>query len=195
MQAAAKNRQHAAAPDLPPHHLVAIFFQKFSRLSSPPNRVVKIVESASRMSPARVPGGRHPKKHIELFVSRLDERMRPGDVDRLPGQHVDRLWVVRGDRIVRQMHMEVEGRNAGEPSSRVQILDRGERNKPVRPWNRGRAETLTVFDRNAESLDERSRVPAEALLPGNQGIAVVRVLHGALFQIGGDCPHRGADQG
>ena len=40
-----------------PHHFVAMFFQNRSRLSSPPNNVVKIVESASRMSPARSPFG------------------------------------------------------------------------------------------------------------------------------------------
>src|SRR5262249_39097562 len=35
----------------------AMFRQKCSRLSVPPNKVVKIVESASRMSPPRVPFG------------------------------------------------------------------------------------------------------------------------------------------
>ena len=39
------------------HHFVAMFFQNRSRLSSPPNNVVKIVESANRMSPARSPFG------------------------------------------------------------------------------------------------------------------------------------------
>ena len=52
-----KNRQHAAVPDRSADHLVAIFFQKLSRLSSPPNRVVKMVESARRMSPALSPAG------------------------------------------------------------------------------------------------------------------------------------------
>src|SRR5688572_30619537 len=36
---------------------VAIFFQKRSRLSSPPNRVVNMVESANKISPARSPEG------------------------------------------------------------------------------------------------------------------------------------------
>ena len=34
-----------------------MFDQKCSRLSVPPNKVVKIVESASRISPPRVPFG------------------------------------------------------------------------------------------------------------------------------------------
>src|SRR3954454_4325943 len=38
-----------------PHYFVARFVQKRSRLSSPPKSVVKIVESARRMSPARFP--------------------------------------------------------------------------------------------------------------------------------------------
>ena len=64
-------------------------------------------------------------------------------------------------------------------------LDGVERNQPVRARNRGRAEAPAVFDRHAEPLHERSRVLAEALLPRNQRIAVMRVLHGALLQIGG----------
>ena len=85
---------------------------------------------------------------------------------------------------MRQMHMEVEGGNAREPPSRVQIPDSVERNEPVRSLNRSRAEAPTIFERHAEPFNERSRVLSEALLPGNQGIPMVRVLHGAFFQIG-----------
>jgi hypothetical protein len=34
-------------------HILAKFLQNFARLSVPPNNVVKIVESASKMCPAR----------------------------------------------------------------------------------------------------------------------------------------------
>ena len=60
-----RNQQHAGgqrsgSPTQSPHHFVAMFFQNRSRLSSPPNNVVKIVESASKTSPARSPfGGIH----------------------------------------------------------------------------------------------------------------------------------------
>jgi hypothetical protein len=37
--------------------IVARFCQKLSKDSTPPNNVVKIVESASKMSPARAPLG------------------------------------------------------------------------------------------------------------------------------------------
>src|SRR4030095_15307493 len=40
-----------------PHLAVAIFFQKFSKLSSLPNNVLKTVESANSTSPARSPLG------------------------------------------------------------------------------------------------------------------------------------------
>src|SRR6266536_1329290 len=39
------------------HFAVAIFLQKFRRLSSAPNKVLKIVESANNTSPARSPSG------------------------------------------------------------------------------------------------------------------------------------------
>src|SRR5262249_30218193 len=57
------------APEQPrAHQRVARFFQKRSRLSSPPNSVVKMVESASRMSPARSPaGGIHRNMLNSLF--------------------------------------------------------------------------------------------------------------------------------
>src|SRR5262245_57497753 len=38
-------------------HILARFFQNFSRLSVPPNNVVKMVESTSKMFPARSPFG------------------------------------------------------------------------------------------------------------------------------------------
>src|SRR5580704_19539909 len=86
---------------------------------------------------------------------------------------------------MRQMHMEVEGGNTGEPTPGIQIPGRVERNEPGRSLNCGGAKAPTVFDWHTEPLDERSRVPAEALLSGNQRIAMMRVLHGALLQIGG----------
>src|SRR5829696_5439428 len=41
------------------HPFVARLYQKLSRLSAPPNKVVKIVRSASRICPARAPATRH----------------------------------------------------------------------------------------------------------------------------------------
>ena len=53
-------------------NLMARFFQKHSRLSSPPKRVVKMVESASRMSPARSPlGGIQRKQLNSLFPASM----------------------------------------------------------------------------------------------------------------------------
>src|SRR5580692_6864908 len=86
---------------------------------------------------------------------------------------------------MRQMHMEVERRNAGEPPPGIQIPRRVERNEPGRSLNRGGAKAPTVFDRHTKPLDERSCVPSEALLSRNERIAMMRILHGALLQIGG----------
>ena len=46
-----------AAPQGDHCYMLATFLQKFARLSVPPNSVVKIVESAIRMCPLRVPLG------------------------------------------------------------------------------------------------------------------------------------------
>jgi hypothetical protein len=46
----------AAVVTLAPALILARFLQKFARLSVPPNKVVKIVESAIRMWPARAGG-------------------------------------------------------------------------------------------------------------------------------------------
>ncbi len=103
------------------HHLVARFFQKRSRLSSPPNNVVKIVESASSMSPARSPLRRHPEEHVELAVSGFDKGMRLGHIDRLPCQHVNSPRIFGGHGVMRQMHMENERPDIGEPTARIQV--------------------------------------------------------------------------
>src|SRR3984957_21090102 len=86
---------------------------------------------------------------------------------------------------MRQMHMEVKRRNAAEPATRIQVSDRVERNQLCRSLDRGRAKAPAVFYWHTEALHERSCVRAEALLSGNQWIAMMRVLHGALLQIGG----------
>src|SRR6185436_2799191 len=53
-----------------PHlfHIVARFFQKFFRLSVPPNKVVKFVESTITMSPARLPAGGSQSKQLSSVL-------------------------------------------------------------------------------------------------------------------------------
>ena len=83
-------------------------FQNSPRLSVPPNNVVKIVESASKMFPACWPvGGIHMQ---ELnFVSRRTERMKPVEVNRLTRQYMDTSCVIGVQRTVGQVGMKIEG--------------------------------------------------------------------------------------
>ena len=92
------------------------------RLSVPPNRVVKIVESASRISPPRCAFGGIQRKRIELRVPRGGEWMRPGQVDRLAGQNMNGLRVLRRQRVVRQVQMEVERGHSIQQTQLVEIL-------------------------------------------------------------------------
>src|SRR4051794_15376225 len=51
---------------------------------------------------------RHPEARIELPVSRGRERVRPGQINRLPAQYVNGFVVLGRQRIVGQVQMEVE---------------------------------------------------------------------------------------
>src|SRR6476646_11934624 len=48
--------------------IVARFFQKFFRLSVPPNSVVKLVESTITMSPARLPFGGSQSRQLNSVL-------------------------------------------------------------------------------------------------------------------------------
>src|SRR6266436_3498988 len=54
----------------------------------------------------------HPDERIELAVSSFSERMWPGHIDRLSGQHLNKLGVFRRQRIVWQMRVKIEGGNS-----------------------------------------------------------------------------------
>src|SRR5688572_10487472 len=49
-------------------HIVARFFQKFFKLSVPPNSVVKLVESTITMSPARLPTGGSQSRQLNSVL-------------------------------------------------------------------------------------------------------------------------------
>ena len=92
----------------------------------------------------------------------------------------------RGDRVVRQVHMEVEGRHAVEPSARVQISCCVKRNQLVGALHCRRAQAVPILDRNAQAFHQRSSVLAESLLAGDQRVAMMRVFRGADFQVVGN---------
>ena len=49
--------------------------------------------------------------------------------------------------------------------------------------DRGRAQAVLVVNRHAEPLHERTRVLAEPLLPRDERVAVVRILHRPLLEV------------
>ena len=125
----------------------------------------------------------HPEEHVELPVSRFGERMRPRQVDRLPGQDVNGFRVVGRHGIVRQVHVEVEGGHPLEPAFGIQIPRNRQGSELLGSRIARGTQAVAILDRDAESFHQGSRVVAEALLAGHQSVAVVVVLHVAHFQI------------
>ena len=118
------------------HFAVTRFFQKRFKLSSAPNNVLNTVESASSTSPPRSPFGRHPHKRVEFAVAGFGERMRFGQIDGLAAQDVTPSSSSRGDRIVRQVLVETEVRDAFEPAPSVEVAIDGQRRDLSRPVRR-----------------------------------------------------------
>ena len=93
----------------------------------PPNSVVKIVESAIRMWPARVARGGIQRKELN---SRLPASVNGCGRARSIGWRASTctaFGVVGRHRIVRQVQVEVEGRDAVEQAQRVQVPVDGQR--------------------------------------------------------------------
>src|SRR5215212_3121761 len=84
------------------------------------------------------------------------------------------------------MLVKAEVRYTVQPATRIQVTIGGQRRNARCPGDHARTQSIPVFDRHPKPRHERARVLAEALLPRNEGIAVVRVLHGASLEIGGD---------
>ena len=103
------------------------------------------------------------RQAIEFPVPGIRERMRVRQVDWLPRQHTNVLRIA-GERVMRQVRVEVEGRDPGKPSARVEIPHCRQRRYLVGSTYLRRPEPKTVLNRNAEPFHERARVTAEALL-------------------------------
>src|SRR6516164_2428861 len=101
---------------------MARLVQKRSRLSVPPNKVVNIVRSTSTISPARLPLGGIQRNELN---SRL-----PASVNGcgcVISQYTNELCIVCRQGVVRQMRVEVEGRDAGKPTACIQVPHRCQR--------------------------------------------------------------------
>src|SRR5262249_5405762 len=71
-----------------------------------------------------------------------------------------------------------------KPSVAVQIPHDRQWGNLAGSRNHRRTKTPTVFNRNTETVHQGTRIPAKALLAGNQGIAVMGVFHLTLGQVG-----------
>src|SRR5215469_10330001 len=99
-------------------------------------------------------GGRHPEEHVEFAVAGLNKRMRPGHINRLSRQHVDGFRIVSCQCVMWQVHVEDKGRDAGEPTTAIQISRDRKRNRSNGPSHRGWPQAILIFDWNAETLHQ-----------------------------------------
>ena len=162
---------------------VARLYQKLSRLSEPPNKVVKMCQVRQQDVAGSRAGRRHPEEHVEFGVSGFDEWMWARQIDRLPSQHANGLCVLRGQCVVRQVLVKIERCHVRQPTRRVEIAHDREWGKLVRALDDGRAKTKPVLHRHPETFHEAARVKAESLLARDQWIAVMGILHLQPFRV------------
>ena len=86
----------------------------------------------------------------------------------------------RGQFVVRQVRVEVEGGDVVEQPRAVEIAEGGQRRDLVGAVDDGRAQPPGVVHRHVERLHQGAGVLAEALLAGHEPVAVVLVFHLAL---------------
>ena len=151
------------------------------RLSSAPKSALKIVEFEKQDVAQAFAFWRNPETDVEFAVAGFRKRMRPREIDWLLRKNP--RAVVSRERVVRHVHVEVEGIDAREPAGRVCVTIDEKRHRLVRPGDRRRPQAVAVLDREAEPLDDPLRITAEALLTRHQRITVMGVLHRAHLQI------------
>src|SRR5215211_1883313 len=134
-----------------------------------------------------VPGARsrrwHPEEAIKFGVSGFDKRMRPGQINRLPGKNPNCARIFRCQRIMRQVLVKIEGRYVREPTMPVEVAHGRQRCNLVSTLDNRWTKSKTIFHRHAEAFHKGSGIQAEALLAWDQWIAVMGVLHLKPFHI------------
>ena len=126
----ARTRSVAGCP-VSGHFIKARFRQKFSRLSVPPNRVMKFVESTSMMSPARCPfGGIQSRELNSVFPATVKGCGRASSM----GWRANPLNpCLRRSLVVRQMRMKVQGRDVLEQTPMVNVPEGRQGRDLIRP--------------------------------------------------------------
>ena len=137
------------------------------------------------MSPGPLLVRRHPQEAVELPVARLGEGVRPFEVDRLPREHLDGLRASR-QFVVRQMRVEVEGRDVLQEAKAVKVVEGRERSNFVRAFHERGPKAVCVMHRNAKTLHQRARVLPKPLLARHERVAVVQIFHLALLHVTGE---------
>ena len=135
-----------------PHPFVARLYQKLSRLLG----AAKQGREDRQVGEQNVAGPRarrrHPQKRIEFRVPRLDERVWSGQIHRLSSKNTNCIRIFRGQRIVRQVLVKIEGRDVREPTMPVQITHGRQRRDLVGALDDCRTKAEAILHRYAEAL-------------------------------------------
>src|SRR5262249_37745931 len=127
---------------------------------------------------------RHPDARVELCIAGFNEGMRPFQVNWLTGQHMSGFCVVSCECVMRQVALEIEGRDLIEQTEVVEILvDAERRDLTIRACG---TESILIDHRYIERLHQRASVLSKALLTRYELVTMVLVLHLALLQIGAE---------
>src|SRR5258707_1443780 len=87
---------------------------------------------------------------------------------------------------MRKMRMEVEGSDASEPASGVEVSKGVQGSDLICVLDGCRAQSVAILNGHDQPLHHGERIAAEALLSRHERIAVVGVLHCAFLKVGGD---------
>ena len=108
--------------------------------------------------------------------------MRTFEVDRLPGQHLDRVPTSR-QLIVGQMRMEIESGNVPQEAKTVEVVEGRERSNFGCAFYERWPKAVGIVYGNAEALHQRARVLPKPLLSRHERIAVVEIFYLALLHV------------
>ena len=112
--------------------------------------------------------------------------MRSVRVDALFPEDPQRVAFRRGEFVVRQVRVEVEGGDVVEQSRVVEVADGGERCDLLGAFDDGGAQPPDVVHGHVECPHQRAGVLAEALLTRHESVTVVQVFDLALVVVVGE---------
>src|SRR5260370_35962744 len=102
--------------------------------------------------------------------------MRTVEVDRLPCEHLDGVRASR-QFIMRQMRVEVEGRDVLQEAKAVEVGEGRERSNFVCAFDERRPKAVGVVYRNAKPVHQRARILPKSLLARHERVAVMQIFY------------------